>query len=56
MNVSGLLGISKHLQRLSETGDPLEMLVKIIDFEAFWPLLARGARLFRRIEGWPSAP
>lgn len=42
MRVSGLFGIGDHLQRLSETGDPLEALAKIIDFEAFRPVLAAG--------------
>lgn len=42
MKVSGLFGIGDHLKRLSETGDPLETLAKIIDFEAFRPVLDVG--------------
>jgi len=42
MKVSGLFGIGEHLKRLSETGDPLETLAKIIDFEAFRPVLDAG--------------
>ena len=42
MKVSGLFGIGEHLKRLSETGDPLETLAKIIDFEMFRPVLDAG--------------
>ena len=42
MNVSGLFAIGDHLRRLSETGDPLEALGRIIDFEAFRPVLDAG--------------
>ena len=63
MKVSGLFGIGEHLKRLSETGDRLETLAQIIDFEAFRPVLdpglgylperhqRRGAR--RRVRGAP---
>lgn len=42
MKVSGLFAIGDHLRRLSETGDPLEALGRIIDFEAFRPVLDAG--------------
>jgi transposase len=40
MKQSGLFGLSDHLERLSANGDPLEELVRIVDFEGFRPLLA----------------
>ena len=42
MKLSGLFVIGDHLKRLSETGDPLETLNAIIDFEAFRPVLLTG--------------
>ncbi len=39
MKLSGLLAIGDHRKRRSETGDPLETLQKIIDIEAFRPML-----------------
>jgi IS5 family transposase len=39
MKQSGLFGLSEHLKRLSAHGDPLEQLGRIIDFEAFRPVL-----------------
>lgn len=42
MKLSGLFAIGDHLKRLSETGDPLETLSRIIDFEAFRAVLAAG--------------
>jgi len=39
MRQAGLFGLSDHLQRLSANGDPLEELRRIIDFEAFRPVL-----------------
>jgi len=42
MKVSGLFAIGDHLRRLWETGDPLEALGRIIDFEAFRPVLDAG--------------
>jgi IS5 family transposase len=35
MRQAGLLGLSNHLKRLSADGDPLEQLVRIINFEVF---------------------
>ena len=40
MRQAGLFGLSEHLKRLSSHGDPLEELGRIIDFEAFRPVLA----------------
>lgn len=42
MKLSGLFAIGDHLKRLSETGDPLETVNAIIDFEAFRPVLLGG--------------
>jgi hypothetical protein len=42
MKLSGLFAIGDHLKRLSEAGDPLETLDRIIDFEAFRPMLDAG--------------
>jgi Transposase domain (DUF772) len=39
MKQSGLFGLSDHLKRLSANGDPLEELVRIVDFEGFRPIL-----------------
>jgi hypothetical protein len=40
MRPAGLFGLSKHLKRMSAHGDPLEVLERIVDFEAFRPTLA----------------
>jgi len=46
----GLFGLSDHMKRLSADGDPLEVLARVVDFEAFRPTLvaawayADGAR------------
>lgn len=42
MKVSGLFGIGDHLRRLLETGDPLEALGRVINLEAFRPVLDAG--------------
>lgn len=39
MRQAGLFGLSDHLKRLSAHGDPLEELGRVIDFEAFRPVL-----------------
>lgn len=39
MRQSGLLGLSAQLKRLSDGGDPLETLRRVVDFEAFRPSL-----------------
>lgn len=39
MRQAGLFGLSDHLKRLSAHGDPLEELGRIVNFEAFRPLL-----------------
>lgn len=53
MRQAGLFGLSEHLKRLSAHGDPLEVLGRVVDFEAFRPTLdaalgysdgARGGR------------
>jgi IS5 family transposase len=39
MKQLGFFDLSDHLKRLSETGDPLETMARVIDFEAFRPAL-----------------
>lgn len=39
MRQSGLFGLSDHMKRLSADGDPLEVWVRVVDFEAFRPTL-----------------
>lgn len=39
MKQLGFFDLSDHMNRLSETGDPLEAMDRIIDFEAFRPTL-----------------
>lgn len=39
MRQSGLFGLSDHMKRLSADGDPLEVLARVVDFEAFRPAL-----------------
>ena len=39
MRQSGLFGLSDHMKRLSADGDPLEVLARVVDFEAFRPTL-----------------
>ena len=39
MRQAGLFGLSDHLKRLSEVGDPLEVMARAVDFEAFRPAL-----------------
>lgn len=62
MKQLGFFDLSDHLQRLSETGDPLETMARVIDFEAFRPALGGlpagaggGAGVFGRIERRPAA-
>ena len=38
-NASGLFGLSDHMKRISEDGDPLETLETVIDFEWFRTIL-----------------
>ena len=37
-----LFGVSDHLKRLSDSGDPLEVLDQVVDFEYFRPLLVEA--------------
>ena len=39
MKQAGLFGLSDHLKRLSAHGDPLEVLARVVDVEAFRPTL-----------------
>lgn len=36
MGQPGLFGLSDHLERLSQDGDPLEVLEATVGFEYFW--------------------
>ena len=38
----GFFDLLDHIRRLSKTGDPLEEMDRIIDCEAFWPVLERA--------------
>lgn len=40
MRQKGLFGLSDQLKRLSDCGDPLETIGRVVDFEAFRPALA----------------
>ena len=39
MKQTGFFDVDERLQRVSDLGDPLEVMVKIIDFEGFRPVL-----------------
>jgi IS5 family transposase len=39
MRQAGLFGLSAQLKRLSDGGDPLVTLVRVLDFKAFRPAL-----------------
>jgi hypothetical protein len=39
MGQLGFFDLPDHLERLSEAGDPLEEMARVIDFEAFRPTL-----------------
>ena len=39
MRQTGLFGLPDHLRKLSTTGDPLEVLAQVVDFEVFRALL-----------------
>ncbi|WP_343527842.1 hypothetical protein [Sphingomonas sp.] len=55
MRQAGLFGPSKQLKRLSDCGDPLETMARVVDFEVFRPGTGEGAGLWRRREGWSLA-
>ena len=58
MRQAGLFGLSEHLKRLSAHGDPLEELGRIIDFEAFRPVLVAALGFWacgRELAGRPGA-
>ena len=42
MGQPGLFGLSEHLDRLSEDGDPPEVLEATVDVECFWDWLVEG--------------
>jgi hypothetical protein len=55
MRQAGLFGLSEHLKRLPAHGDPLEELGRIIDFEAFRPVLAAALAYGDGRQGRPPA-
>ena len=42
MGQQGLFGLFDYLERLSDDGDPLELLERTVDFECFRPWLLEG--------------
>ena len=56
MRQAGLFGLPDHLRKLSATGDPLEVLAKVVDFEIFRAPLEAALGLFGRIERRPPRP
>ncbi|MEK9213255.1 hypothetical protein [Sphingomonas sp. 2378] len=42
MRQAGLFGLSEHLKRLSDWGDPLEAMARVVDFEMFRPALEKA--------------
>lgn len=42
MRQAGLFGLSDQLKRLSECGDPLETMLRVVDFELFRPALEKA--------------
>jgi len=44
MNETGFFDLPDHLKRLSDAGDPLEEMARVIDFEAFRPALEAALR------------
>jgi transposase len=42
MRQAGLFGLSDQLKRLSERGDPLETMLRVVDFELFRPALEKA--------------
>ncbi len=54
---AGFFDIDERYARLSEAGDPLERLLKVVDFEIFWGrLLAALRRSDRGQGGRPMIP
>ncbi len=42
MRQAGLFGLSEQLKRLSDCGDPLETMARVVDFELFRPTLEKA--------------
>lgn len=51
MNQAGLFDLPDHLKRLSDAGDPLEEMARVIDFEAFRPVLVAALGYRDRAKG-----
>ena len=51
MHTAGLFDLSDHLERLSQSGDPLEALERHVDFEAFRPVLLEALGYGERPKG-----
>jgi len=51
MTQRGLFDVDERLKRVSDLGDPLEVMNEIIDFEAFRPVLAKALKRSDRRKG-----
>ena len=51
MKQLGLFGLSKRLKDLSESGDPLEKLKEIVNFELFRDELEKGLNFSEGLNG-----
>ena len=51
MKQLGLFGLSKRLKDLSESGDPLEKLKEIVNFELFRDKLEKGLNFSEGLKG-----
>jgi hypothetical protein len=45
MRQAGLFGLSDQMKRLSDCGDPLETMSRVVDFEVIPPSAGQGASL-----------
>src|SRR5512143_858616 len=51
MGQRGFFDLPDHLKRLSEAGDPLEEMVRVIDFEVFRPVLEEALAYSEGLKG-----
>lgn len=52
--MGGFFDLPDHLKRLSETGDPIEEMARLIDFEVFRPVLEETLSYSDGTKGgWP---
>ena len=55
MRQSGLFGLSDQLKRLSDCGDPLETMGRVVIFEVFRPALEKALAYERRGQRRPTS-